>query len=37
MELGIWSEEMWDAITDSIDADCRAQDAANREHAKLKP
>lgn len=29
-ELGIWSDEMWDAIDDLIDKDCRAQDAANR-------
>jgi hypothetical protein len=29
-EVGIWSEEMWDAIRDQIDRDCRARDAANR-------
>jgi hypothetical protein len=29
-ELGIWSDEMWAAVDDLIDRDCRAQDAANR-------
>ena len=33
-KVGIWSEKVWDAIRDQIDRDCRARDAANRQHAQ---
>lgn len=36
-ELGIWTDEMWDAFEGLIDRDCRAQDAANRKRAQASP
>ena len=32
-EIGIWTDEMWDAINNIIDKDCRRQDEENRKHA----
>lgn len=32
-ELGIWTDEMWDAFINCIEDDCRAQDRAHRQRA----